>query len=136
LKLTTDRHEASRGLFATAELLVLTSSSNKAEKFLRKRCLKTSLRDFLFFPRTATRTLQIATTVNIKHYPYYCTQSNINILNLVNSTPHLYRTKVSSWQWLSIAINIGSYEHGYIKISVIAKRPFSLCWLKQHHLYI
>ena len=31
----------------------LTSSSNKAEKFLRKRCLKTSLRDFLFFPRTA-----------------------------------------------------------------------------------
>ena len=34
-------------------LFSLTSSSSRAEKFLRKRCLKTSLRDFLFFPRTA-----------------------------------------------------------------------------------
>jgi len=43
--------------FVTSQGHFLTSSSNRAEKFLRKRCLKTSLRDFLFFPRIAIHAL-------------------------------------------------------------------------------
>jgi len=36
---------------------------------------------------------------------------------------------------LSIVINTGSFEHGYIEIWVIVKRPLSPCRLKQYHLY-
>jgi len=36
---------------------------------------------------------------------------------------------------ISLTINSCFLQHGYIEISVIVKRPFSPCRLKQHRLY-
>ena len=44
MKLTTDRHEASRGLFATAELLVLVrSQGNPYDGFNKTGCVKPAI---------------------------------------------------------------------------------------------
>ena len=46
LKLTTDRHEASRGLFATAELLVVTITRNRYRHLCKTSYKMDQLRDF------------------------------------------------------------------------------------------
>jgi len=84
----------------------LTSSSNRAEKFLRNRCLKTSLRDFLFFPRIAIHTLHgkhcqhkmLILLLNCNentfvNYSSYTTQKSKNMVNFQNSS-YVYKLSV------------------------------------------
>ena len=70
----------------------------------------------------------------IPHTTYQNVQSNLNIsnsLNLWTSSLSNRRQSPGSWQWLSIATNLGYLEYGYIKISAILNRPISprVTWL-------